>query len=93
MSIEFAYVIYCPIIHRYCPLVQVRAATSLLAITHSLKLLLLLSDEHEIAVRRDEASVKLTERMEVSRRIAAERLDGLLNSLSKEKGDMELDVE
>lgn len=37
----------------YC---QVRAATSLLSITHSLKLLLLLSDEKEIIRRRDEAA-------------------------------------
>lgn len=77
----------------YATLLQVRAATSLLAITHSLKLLLLLSDEHEIAVRRDAESVKLTAKMEASRRMAVERLDGLLNNLSKEKGAMELDIE
>jgi len=35
---------------------MVRAATSLLSITHSLKLLLLLSDEKEIIRRRDEAA-------------------------------------
>jgi hypothetical protein len=56
-------------------------------------LLLLLSDEHEIAVRRDAESVKSRERMEASRRIAVERLDALLNNLSREKGDMELDAE
>ena len=38
---------------------QVRAATSLLSITHSLKLLLLLSDEKEIVRRRDEAAERI----------------------------------
>jgi mediator of RNA polymerase II transcription subunit 22 len=58
---------------------QVRAATSLLAITHSLKLLLLLSDEQQIAARRDAAAAEFRERIEKDRQAVAEALDALLN--------------
>ncbi|PVF93591.1 hypothetical protein CPB86DRAFT_789916 [Serendipita vermifera] len=62
---------------------MVRAATSLLSITHSLKLLLLLSDEEEIARRRDLAAEGFKQRAETSMRDAAEALDILLNGSSK----------
>lgn len=51
---------------------QVRAANSLLSITHSMKLLLLLSDEAQIAHRRDaELKVVQTERDEARKKVAA----------------------
>jgi len=56
---------------------QVRAATSLLSITHSLKLLLLLSDEREIIRRRDEAA----ERMEHETTEAQQRVLVALDKL------------
>ncbi|KAJ8072894.1 hypothetical protein AAF712_005068 [Marasmius tenuissimus] len=57
---------------------MVRAANSLLSITHSLKLLLLLSDEAQIANRRDaELKVVQKERDESKQKVAA-LLDELL---------------
>lgn len=59
---------------------MVRAATSLLSITHSLKLLLLLSDESEIASRRDRAVTDFERTADNSRVRAAGALDAVLNS-------------
>ena len=59
---------------------KVRAATSLLSITHSLKLLLLLSDESEIVHRRDRAVATFKQTAESSRVQAAGALDAVLNS-------------
>ncbi|KAL0579289.1 hypothetical protein V5O48_002687 [Marasmius crinis-equi] len=57
---------------------MVRAANSLLSITHSMKLLLLLSDEAQIANRRDaELKVVQKERDEAKQKVAA-LLDELL---------------
>lgn len=51
---------------------MVRAANSLLSITHSMKLLLLLSDEAQIAHRRDaELKTVQTERDDARRKVAA----------------------
>ncbi|KAF8718579.1 hypothetical protein AX14_011759 [Amanita brunnescens Koide BX004] len=51
---------------------MVRAANSLLSITHSMKLLLLLSDEAQIAHRRDaELKVIQVERDDARKRVAA----------------------
>lgn len=58
---------------------QVRAATSLLSITHSLKLLLLLSDEEQIASKRDDAAAEFKQTTERERASAAKALDSLLN--------------
>ncbi|KAM6504326.1 hypothetical protein JOM56_001269 [Amanita muscaria] len=59
---------------------MVRATNSLLSITHSMKLLLLLSDEAQIAHRRDaELGVVRTERDEARQKVAA-LLDDLLRS-------------
>lgn len=58
---------------------QVRAATSLLSITHSLKLLLLLSDEQQIATRRDRAAERFARKTEHERALAAQTLDSLLS--------------
>ncbi|KAF8348933.1 hypothetical protein F5887DRAFT_1059883 [Amanita rubescens] len=50
---------------------MVRAANSLLSITHSMKLLLLLSDEAQIAHRRDaELKVVQTERDDARKKVA-----------------------
>ena len=52
--------------------VQVRAANSLLSITHSLKLLLLLSDESQIARWRDEEIRHVKrEKSEAQQKVAA----------------------
>lgn len=63
---------------------MVRAANSLLSITHSLKLLLLLSDEAQIAHRRDAELKHVQQEKNEARQKAAELLDGLMNS----KGDL-----
>ena len=63
---------------------QVRAATSLLSITHSLKLLLLLSDEKEIIRRRDEAAERIEhETTEAQERVLV-ALDKLLGRTKEE---------
>ena len=57
---------------------QIRAANSLLSITHSMKLLLLLSDEAQIAHRRDvELKIVQEERDDAKAKVAA-LLDELL---------------
>lgn len=63
---------------------MVRAANSLLSITHSLKLLLLLSDEAQIAHRRDAELKHVQQEKNEARQKVAELLDGLMNS----KGDL-----
>ncbi|KAG2157976.1 surfeit locus protein 5 subunit 22 of mediator complex-domain-containing protein [Suillus bovinus] len=62
---------------------MVRAANSLLSITHSLKLLLLLSDEAQIAHRRDAELKHVQQEKNEARQKVAELLDRLMNS----KGD------
>jgi len=57
---------------------QVRAATSLLSITHSLKLLLLLSDEKEIIRRRDEAAERIEDETTEAQQRVSVALDKLL---------------
>ncbi|KAG1747074.1 surfeit locus protein 5 subunit 22 of mediator complex-domain-containing protein [Suillus paluster] len=59
---------------------MVRAANSLLSITHSLKLLLLLSDEAQIAHRRDAELKHVQQEKNEARRKVAELLDQLMNS-------------
>ncbi|KAK0204950.1 hypothetical protein DFS33DRAFT_1382849 [Desarmillaria ectypa] len=59
---------------------MVRAANSLLSITHSMKLLLLLSDESQISQRRDgELTAVRKEKSEARQKVAA-LLDELLTS-------------
>lgn len=62
---------------------MVRAANSLLSITHSLKLLLLLSDEAQIAHRRDAELKHVQQEKNEARQKVAELLDGLMNSKGK----------
>ncbi|KAG1791744.1 surfeit locus protein 5 subunit 22 of mediator complex-domain-containing protein [Suillus fuscotomentosus] len=62
---------------------MVRAANSLLSITHSLKLLLLLSDEAQIAHRRDAELKHVQQEKNEARQKVAELLDRLMNP----KGD------
>jgi len=57
---------------------MVRAANSLLSITHSMKLLLLLSDEAQIAHRRDAELKSVQEEKEDVKQKAAALLDDLL---------------
>lgn len=58
---------------------QIRASHSLLSIIHSMKLLLLLSDESQIANRRDaEMKQVKVEKEELQRKVAA-LLDALLH--------------
>lgn len=59
--------------------VQVRAANSLLSITHSMKLLLLLSDEAQLAHRRDAELKIVQEEKNDSRKKVAELLDDILH--------------
>ncbi|OAX36518.1 hypothetical protein K503DRAFT_772445 [Rhizopogon vinicolor AM-OR11-026] len=58
---------------------MVRAANSLLSITHSLKLLLLLSDEAQIAHRRDAELKHIQQEKSEARQKVAELLDKSLN--------------
>lgn len=58
--------------------VKVRAANSLLSITHSMKLLLLLSDEAQIAHRRDAELKVVKEESEKTKKEVAALLDDLL---------------
>ncbi|KAJ7592906.1 hypothetical protein C8J56DRAFT_780203 [Mycena floridula] len=57
---------------------MVRAANSLLSITHSMKLLLLISDEAQIAHRRDTELKVVQEEKEEARQKVAALLDELL---------------
>jgi mediator of RNA polymerase II transcription subunit 22 len=57
---------------------QVRAANSLLSITHSMKLLLLLSDEAQIAHRRDSELKTVHAETDDARENVATLLDELL---------------
>lgn len=63
---------------------QVRAANSLLSITHSMKLLLLLSDEAQIAHRRDAELKSVQEEKEDIKQKAAAVLDALLRQPADE---------
>ena len=64
-------------------MIQIRAAHSLLSILHSMKLLLLLSDETQIANRRDaELQVIQKEKEETKKKVAA-LLDELLRPPSE----------
>ncbi|KAL1734231.1 hypothetical protein EV714DRAFT_203068 [Schizophyllum commune] len=60
-------------------LASVRAANSLLSITHSLKLLLLLSDEAQIAHRRDVELKNIEDETKDTRQKVANLLDELLH--------------
>ena len=65
---------------------QIRSANSLLSIIHSMKLLLLLSDESQIANRRDiEHKALETEKIETKQKVA-ELLDQLLSMYNSEAG-------
>ena len=57
---------------------MVRAAHSLLSITHSMKLLLLLSDESQIVQQRDKALKDVRRDADEARRKVAELLNDLL---------------
>lgn len=59
---------------------MVRAANSLLSITHSIKLLLLLSDEAQIASRRDAELKVVTQEKNEAKERASRLLDELLES-------------
>jgi mediator of RNA polymerase II transcription subunit 22 len=58
---------------------QVRAAHSLLSIAHSMKLLLLLSDETQIANRRDAELGRVRAEAKAEQAEVAALLDGMLN--------------
>ena len=58
---------------------MVRAAHSLLSITHSMKLLLLLSDEAQIATQRDRALKETRAEAEETRKKVIELLNELFN--------------
>ncbi|KAE9405214.1 hypothetical protein BT96DRAFT_916386 [Gymnopus androsaceus JB14] len=62
---------------------MVRAANSLLSITHSMKLLLLLSDEAQIAHRRDAELKVVKEEKEKAKEHVAVLLDEMLRRPSK----------
>jgi mediator of RNA polymerase II transcription subunit 22 len=57
---------------------QVLAASHLLSITHSIKLLLLLSDEKEIVTQRDAELKHLEEEISETRKLAIQRSEELL---------------
>lgn len=61
---------------------QVKAANSLLSITHSLKLLLLLSDEAQIAHRRDVELKQVQQEKTEAQQKVAELLDELFRRSS-----------
>ncbi|KAG6862462.1 hypothetical protein C0995_000008 [Termitomyces sp. Mi166 len=61
---------------------MVRAANSLLSITHSMKLLLLLSDEAQLAHRRDAELKAVQEEKDEARQKVAELLDEILRPKS-----------
>ncbi|KII84428.1 hypothetical protein PLICRDRAFT_57823 [Plicaturopsis crispa FD-325 SS-3] len=63
---------------------MVRAANSLLSITHSMKLLLLLSDEAQIAYRRDAELKSVQEDRDEAKRQVAALLDDLLRQPERE---------
>ncbi|KAF5355257.1 hypothetical protein D9758_006024 [Tetrapyrgos nigripes] len=63
---------------------MIRAANSLLSITHSMKLLLLLSDEAQIAHRRDVELKTVQQEKQSSREQVAVLLDELLRRPSKQ---------
>ncbi|CAL1716582.1 unnamed protein product [Somion occarium] len=65
---------------------MIRAANSLLSITHSMKLLLLLSDESQIANRRDMEQRSLQAEKEESKKKIADLLDELLNMRNPPNG-------
>lgn len=65
---------------------MVRAAHSLLSITHSMKLLLLLSDEAQIATQRDRALKETRTEAEETKKKVVE----LLNELFSETDDKSL---
>ncbi|KAJ2921935.1 hypothetical protein H1R20_g15148, partial [Candolleomyces eurysporus] len=58
--------------------IKVRAANSLLSIVHSLKLLLLLSDEGHITTNRDQKMKEIQEEKAEIKKQVAELLDELL---------------
>ncbi|KAK7445435.1 hypothetical protein VKT23_014854 [Stygiomarasmius scandens] len=62
---------------------MIRAANSLLSITHSMKLLLLLSDEAQIAHRRDAEVKAVQQEKESCKEKVASLLDELLRQPSK----------
>ncbi|KAJ3806322.1 hypothetical protein F5876DRAFT_50266 [Lentinula aff. lateritia] len=62
---------------------MVRAANTLLSITHSMKLLLLLSDEAQIAHRRDAELKAVQEEKEKAKEQVAVLLDEMLQGSSK----------
>ncbi|KAL1742285.1 hypothetical protein HDZ31DRAFT_66120 [Schizophyllum fasciatum] len=72
-------------------LASVRAANSLLSITHSLKLLLLLSDEAQIAHRRDVELKNIEDETKDTRLKVAVLLDELLRAPSSSAPEQEPD--
>jgi len=71
---------------------QIKASHSLLSITHSMKLLLLLSDESQIASRRDaELKAVQAEKQETIKKVA-HLLDQLLGRSSAATTDDAMDV-
>ena len=61
---------------------MVRAAHSLLGIIHSMKLLLLLSDESQISQQRDRALSEARSDAKEAKRMATELLNELLGAVS-----------
>lgn len=61
---------------------MVRAAHSLLGIIHSMKLLLLLSDESQISQQRDKALSEARSDAREAKRMATELLNELLGAVS-----------
>lgn len=71
----------CPSANRLlCVYVQIRAAHSLMSTIHSMKLLLLLSDETQIAKRRDAELRQVQAEKNDAQKKAAALLDELLSS-------------
>lgn len=63
---------------------MVRAAHSLLSITHSMKLLLLLSDEAQIATQRDRALNETRTEAEETKKKVVELLNELFSEIDDE---------
>lgn len=76
------------LINMICVLLQIRAASSLMSITHSLKLLLLLSDEAQIVHQHNKELRTARGEAEESREAVARLLDELLCRRSGENEDV-----
>ena len=67
---------------------MVRAAHSLLSITHSMKLLLLLSDESQTVLQRDRELEQLRAQAEEAKTRAGDLLDELIKDTNEQDGKL-----